>query len=253
MFDEKAPVFNCRLLAVKWRRNVSPVGKPSTRCARIGLSWTKTQSQVTVADGGAYISHPQTGAWENGLQLATSYYPVIFAGCLMRMAEADTDSLVLLGAELLSGERVYHLAGPSGLSDTLELEYWLGVEDGLPLKAWCEPKSYPAGAMRRTRFASQRRCGCRTMERRWLVRAKPSCVSLTHILSRLPASWQVPQNRIQTAHIAEAIHLRSAQAAGVACGKTFAYAIWQDDMRQARQGWYLQNTARRAIICAVSR
>ncbi len=53
----------------------------------------------------------------------------------MRMAEADTDSLVLLGTELLSGERVYHLAGPGGSSDALELGYWLGVEDGLPRQA----------------------------------------------------------------------------------------------------------------------
>ena len=47
------------------------------------------------------------------------------------------------------------------------------------------------------------------------MRAKPCCFGLAHILSRLPASCQAPQNRIQTAHIAEAIHLRSPQAAGI--------------------------------------
>jgi hypothetical protein len=29
---------------------------------------------------------------------------------------------MLLGAELLTGERVYHLAGPGGSSDALDLE-----------------------------------------------------------------------------------------------------------------------------------
>jgi len=47
---------------------------------------SETQSQVAVADGRARVSHPQTGAWEEGLKLATSYYPVIFTGCLLRIA-----------------------------------------------------------------------------------------------------------------------------------------------------------------------
>ena len=96
-----------------------------------------------MAGGEAYVSHPQTGAWEKGLQLATSYCPVIFAGRLMRMAEAGTDSLVLLGAEVLSGERVYHLAGSGESSDELELEYWLGVEDGLPRQAAARTSERP--------------------------------------------------------------------------------------------------------------
>ena len=49
--------------------------------------------------------------WEKGLQLATSYHPVIFAGCLMCMAEAGTRGLTLVDTEVLDGERVYHLAG----------------------------------------------------------------------------------------------------------------------------------------------
>ena len=61
----------------------------------------------------------------------------------MRMAEADTHSLVLLGAEVLAGERVYHLAGPGGSGDALELEYWLGVEDGLPQQAVVRTKARP--------------------------------------------------------------------------------------------------------------
>jgi hypothetical protein len=109
----------------------------------IANPWSKTQSQVVVADGEAYVAHPQTGVWEKGLQLATSYYPVIFAGCLIRMAAADTDSLVLLGTEKLDGESVFHLAGPGGFSDELELEYWLGVEDGLPRQAAVRTRERP--------------------------------------------------------------------------------------------------------------
>jgi hypothetical protein len=78
-----------------------------------------------------------------GTALATSYYPVIFAGCLMRMADADTDRLVLLGTKVLSGERVYHLVGPGGSSDALELEYWLGVADGLPRQAVVRTRERP--------------------------------------------------------------------------------------------------------------
>jgi len=36
---------------------------------------------------------------------------------------------------MLGGERVYHLRGPGGARDELEIEYWLGVEDGLPRRA----------------------------------------------------------------------------------------------------------------------
>ena len=97
--------------------------------------WTQTQSRVVVSSGQARVSHPQTGQWEEGLKLATSYYPVIFTGCLLRMAEADMDSLELVGTEMLNGERVYHLRGPGGARDELEIEYWLGVEDGLPRRA----------------------------------------------------------------------------------------------------------------------
>jgi hypothetical protein len=67
--------------------------------------------------------------------MATSYYPVIFTGCLLRMAEADLDSLELVGTEMLNGERVYHRRGPGGARDELEIEYWLGMEDGLPRRA----------------------------------------------------------------------------------------------------------------------
>jgi hypothetical protein len=40
----------------------------------IANPWSETQSAVVVADGEAYVSHPQTGAWEKILQLATSYH-----------------------------------------------------------------------------------------------------------------------------------------------------------------------------------
>jgi hypothetical protein len=39
----------------------------------IATPWSETQSAVVVADGEACVSHPQTGAWEKILQLATSY------------------------------------------------------------------------------------------------------------------------------------------------------------------------------------
>ena len=107
-----------------------------------------------MAGGEADVSHPQTGAWEKGLQLATSYCPVIFAGRLMRMAEAGTDSLVLLGAEVLAGERVHHLAGPGGSSDALELEYWLGVEDGLPRQAVVRTRARPGWSAEAHTFRS---------------------------------------------------------------------------------------------------
>ena len=48
---------------------------------------------------------------------------------------------------------------------------------------------------------------------------------------------------VQTAHIAEAIHLRSAAKSGVTRGTRLAYVAWKDEMRQPRQGWYLQNAA----------
>jgi hypothetical protein len=101
----------------------------------IANPWSETQSQVAVADGQARVTHPQTGAWEEGLKLATSYYPVVFTGCLLRMAEADIGRLELVGTEMLNGERVHHLRGPGGARDELEIEYWLGVEDGLPRQA----------------------------------------------------------------------------------------------------------------------
>jgi hypothetical protein len=40
----------------------------------IANPWSETQSAVVVADGEAYVSHPQTGAWEKILRLATSYH-----------------------------------------------------------------------------------------------------------------------------------------------------------------------------------
>jgi len=43
--------------------------------------------------------------------------------------------VTLVSVELLSGERVYHLAGLGGSSDELELEYWLGIDDSLPRQA----------------------------------------------------------------------------------------------------------------------
>jgi hypothetical protein len=101
----------------------------------IANPWSETQSRVAVADGQARVTHPQTGAWEEGLKLATSYYPVIFTGCLLRMAEADIGRLELVGTEMRDGERVHHLRGRGGARDELEIEYWLGVEDGLPRRA----------------------------------------------------------------------------------------------------------------------
>lgn len=97
--------------------------------------WSATRSEVIVADGEAYVTDPQTGEWVTGLKLAMSYYPVIIAGCLIRMAEGDTDDLAIVGIERLDGVQVYHLAGPGGARDELELEYWTGVEDGLLRKA----------------------------------------------------------------------------------------------------------------------
>jgi hypothetical protein len=97
--------------------------------------WATTQARVNVADGKAGIANPETGKWEEGLKLATSYYPVIFTGCLLRMAEADMDSLKLIGIEVLDGEPVHHLKGPGGARDELEIEYWLGVDDSLPRRA----------------------------------------------------------------------------------------------------------------------
>jgi len=36
---------------------------------------------------------------------------------------------------MLNGEHVYHLRGPGGARDELEIEYWLGVGMGLPRRA----------------------------------------------------------------------------------------------------------------------
>jgi hypothetical protein len=105
--------------------------------------WSETQSQVIIADGEAYVSNLQTEEWATGLKLATSYFPVIITGCLIRMAEADTDSLVLIGMEKLDGESVFHLKGPGGSRDELEIEYWLGVEDGLPRQAIVRTQARP--------------------------------------------------------------------------------------------------------------
>jgi hypothetical protein len=49
--------------------------------------------------------------------------------------------------------------------------------------------------------------------------------------------------RIQPAHIAEAIHLRPVETDGVGLGRAFTHVTWKDDMQQARQGWYLHNAA----------
>jgi hypothetical protein len=101
----------------------------------IANPWSKLQSEIIVTDGEAYISDSQTGGWETGLKLATNYYPIILTGCLIRIAESDTASLVLVGTEELGGEPVFHLKGPGGANDELELEYWLGAEDALPRQA----------------------------------------------------------------------------------------------------------------------
>jgi hypothetical protein len=49
--------------------------------------------------------------------------------------------------------------------------------------------------------------------------------------------------RIQPAHIAEAIYLRPVETDGVGLSRAFTHATWKDDMQQARQGWYLHNAA----------
>jgi hypothetical protein len=109
----------------------------------IANPWATIQSRVIVAGGEAYVTDPQTGAWETGLKRATSYYPVVFTGCLIRMAEADMDSLILIGLETLGGESVYHLKGPGGARDELEIEYWLGIDDGLPRQAIVRTQARP--------------------------------------------------------------------------------------------------------------
>jgi hypothetical protein len=101
----------------------------------IANPWSETRSQIIVAGGRTYATHPQTGAWETVLKRAITYYPVIFTGCLLRMAEADMDGLVLSGWQMLEDEPVYHLKGMGGAQDEIEIEYWLGVEDELPRRA----------------------------------------------------------------------------------------------------------------------
>jgi hypothetical protein len=75
-------------------------------------------------------------------------------------------------------------------------------------------------------------------------------LKLARTLADLAGSDRTPSLRrtqcgasVQTAHIAEAIHLRSAATAGVTRGTRLAYVAWKDEMRQPRQGWYLQNAA----------
>jgi hypothetical protein len=101
----------------------------------IANPWSETRSQIIVAGGQAYASNPQTGAWETELKRATTYYPVILTGCLIRMGEADVRGLALVGTGTLDGVPVYHLAGMGGAAGDMQLDYWIGVADKLPRKA----------------------------------------------------------------------------------------------------------------------
>ena len=56
----------------------------------------------------------------------------------------------------------------------------------LPSKPWCERESGSSGAMRRTRFASRRRCGCRTMQRRPSSNRRPERHLETNVGSSSP-------------------------------------------------------------------
>jgi hypothetical protein len=97
--------------------------------------WSETHSRIIVADGLAYASNPQTGDWETELKRATTYYPVILTGCLIRMARADTHELLSTGVEVLDGIPVHHLRGLGGKDGDVQLEYWIGVADRLPRRA----------------------------------------------------------------------------------------------------------------------
>jgi hypothetical protein len=89
-----------------------------------------------------YATDPATGEWMVVKESAMPFSPQGLTG----LGSADLEGLVLEGLETLDGVRAYHLVGtvssealglaPPGidadLGGELQIEYWIGVEDGLP-------------------------------------------------------------------------------------------------------------------------
>jgi len=105
--------------------------------------WTELRSSVVVAEGKANVTDATTGEWREGLELPTTYYPIIVAGCLLRMAQADMVGLAFSGWTLLEGEPVYRVKSLDGARDRLAIEYQLGAKDGLLRRATAQSNEQP--------------------------------------------------------------------------------------------------------------
>jgi hypothetical protein len=95
-----------------------------------------------------YATDPTTGEW---MVVEESVMPFSAQG-LTGLGSADLEGLVLEGLETLDGVPVYHLVGtvssealglaPPGLDadlgGKLQIEYWIGVEDDLPMQVALE-------------------------------------------------------------------------------------------------------------------